>query len=247
MDQTGDRKARRSGDEEALELADLARFRQAAYRLFSMTLLYPDEERLRTVATVAGELAHEADVLATFSFFIEWRVLLDILQGLATLEPATVQEQYVRVFMANPDYAPCLPYESVYVEVGGSPGWTAVEVERAYAAGLALASSLREAPDHAAVELEFLAFLCKREASAWDARDLAEGMEALKRQATFLEEHLSRWFPVFARRIAEQHSSELYAAVTRAAQAFMTHDRDLVKVLVQGFGPPGAALPQGKG
>jgi nitrate reductase assembly molybdenum cofactor insertion protein NarJ len=193
MDRTEDRKAKGSYGQETLELADLARFRQAAYRLFSTMLLYPEEERLRTVTAVVGELADQADFLAAFSFFIQWRDLLDVLQGLTALEPATVQEQYVHIFMANPHYAPCLPYESVYAEAEGPSGWTAVELERVYAAaGLALASSLREAPDHAAVELEFMSFLCKQEACAWEARQLEKGIDARGLVAALADRYESR-------------------------------------------------------
>ncbi|MFQ5657386.1 MAG: molecular chaperone [Candidatus Methylomirabilales bacterium] len=234
MDET--RQGNAKEGQEHLEVADLARFRQAAYRLFSMMLLYPGEERLGTVATVAGELAAEADFLATFSFFIQWKELLDVLQGLGGLKPATVQERYVQIFLVNPDYAPCLPYESAYAEARDAPAWTAVELEREYAAaGLALAPSLREAPDHAAVELEFMSFLCSQEASAWEARHLDKGIDALKRQSAFLEQHLSQWFPTLARRVSEKDDSQIYATVTRAAEAFISHDRGLVEALVGRF------------
>ncbi len=236
MDQAGYQKVTDDDDQETLDVGDLARFRQAAYRLFSTMLLYPDGERLKTVTTVAGELGDQTDFLATSSFFIQWRELLDVLQGLSGVNTAAIQEEYVQIFMVNPDYAPCLPYESAYAEEGSNPGWTAVELEREYAAaGLALASSLREAPDHAAVELEFMAFLCNQEASAWEARHLDEGIDALKRQSAFLEGHLGRWFPVFARRVAEKDSSKIYATVTRAAEAFISHDRGLVEALVDRF------------
>jgi len=236
MDRTGRRKAKDSHGQGALELADLARFRQAAYRFFSTTLLYPDAERLRTVTTVAGELGNQTDFLATFSFFIQWRDLLERLRGLAGVRPASVEEQYVYVFIANPDYAPCLPYESAYVDSAAAPGWTAVEVERKYAAaGLSLAPSLHEVPDHAAVELEFMAFLCDQESSAWKAQRLKEGIKALKQQATFLEQHLGRWFPAFARRVAAKDNGEIYAPLARTAEAFISHDRGLVEALVDGF------------
>ncbi|MFQ5946953.1 MAG: molecular chaperone, partial [Anaerolineae bacterium] len=236
MDRTGRRKAKDSHGQGALELADLARFRQAAYRIFSTTLLYPDEERLRTVTTVAGELGDQTDSLATFSFFIQWRGLLDVLQDLAGVQPASIEEQYVYVFIANPDYAPCLPCESAHVGSAAAPGWTAVELEREYAAaGLSLVPSLKEPPDHAAVELEFMSFLCNREASAWEAKRPREAVETLKCQANFLEQHLGRWFPAFARRVAAKDNGEVYAPLTRTAEAFIGHDRGLVEALVDGF------------
>ncbi len=244
MDQTGYQRVTDDDDQETLDIADLARFRQAAYRLFSTMLLYPDEERMKTVTTVAGELRDQTDFLATFSFFIQWRELLDVLQGLSGVNTAAIQEECVQIFMVNPDYAPCLPYESAYAEEGSNPGWTAVELEREYAAaGLALGSSLREAPDHAAVELDYMSFLCKEEACAWEARHLAKGIEALERQASFLEQHLSRWFPTFARRIAEKDHSGIYATVTKAAQAFISHDRALVEALIDRFESRAGVLP----
>lgn len=236
MDQARHRKAKETHAQETLNVADLARFRQAAYRVFSAMLLYPDEERLRTVVTVAGELGDQADSLATFSFFIQWRELLDVLQGLAGTKPAAVEEQYVHVFTATPTYDPCFPYESAYAESGGSRGWTAVELEREYAAaGLSLAPSSKEAPDHAAVELEFVAYLCDQEASAWEAQRLNEGIKALKQQAAFLEQHLGRWFPTLAQRVAGKDPKGVYATVTRVAETFIAHDRALVEALVNRF------------
>lgn len=245
MGRSSHRKAKGTHKQGSLHLADLARFRQAAYRLFSTMLLYPDEERLKTVAAVAGELREYADTLAAFSFFLEWRELLDTLRGLADLKPERVQEEYVHVFIANPDYTPCLPYESAYLgSRGATTGWTAVELERKYAAaGLSLSPTLKEAPDHAAVELEFMSLLCDQEACAWEGRRLADGIEALKRQVAFLEQHLSRWFPAFARGITRRDSSEIYAAATRTAEAFISHDRDLLQALVKRFGSRGDSEP----
>ncbi|MFQ5849568.1 MAG: molecular chaperone [Candidatus Binatia bacterium] len=238
MDRRDHRKGRRTSGQEVLDLADLARFRQAAYRIFSTMLFYPGAERLSTAAAIARELRDQGDFLATFSFFIQWRELLDTLRDLDDLRPLRLQEEYVEVFMVNPDYPPCLPYESSYVESGtGVTGWTAVKLEREYrAAGLVLSDTLEEPPDHAAVELEFMSFLCNQEACAWDARRLAESIEVLERQADFLKQHLSRWFPVFARGVAGKNSSEIYAVVTRAAQTFIGHDRDLLEALIERFG-----------
>lgn len=232
MERRGRRKVRH------MDLADLARLRQAAYRLFSTMLLYPDEERLRTVAAVAGELRDQGDLLATFSFFSQWRELLDTLHGLSDLELTRVQEEYIQVFMVKPEGSPCLPYESAYLEPKGATGWIALEREYA-AAGLSLSPSLGEPPDHVAVELEFLYFLCHQEALAWEERRLHDAVETLKWQASFLEQHLGRWFPAFARQVGGTDNSKIYTAVTVAAQTFISHDRDLLKALVERFGCKG--------
>ena len=213
----GHRKTRESTSKKDLDLADLARFRQAAYRLFSTVLLYPDEERLRIVTGVADELIEQDEFPATFPFFIQWREFLDKFRSLADLDAAKVEEEYVSLFLASSDYSPCLPYESAYVESGSASGWAAVKLDRVYAAaGLSISSSFSEAPDHVAVELEFMSFLCDQEARAWEGRCLTEGINAIKRQDEFLDQHLTRWFPAFARGVIRQNGSEIYTAVARA-------------------------------
>jgi anaerobic sulfite reductase subunit A len=206
------------------------------YHLFSTVFLYPDRGRLTTVSIVAGELWEQDGSLATFPFFIQWREFLDKFRSLADLDAAKVEEEYVNLFLASSDYSPCFPYESAYIESGSASGWIAAELEQEYAAAaLSISSSFGESPDHVAVELEFLSFLCDQEAKAWEGRRLTEGTDALKRQAKFLDKHLSRWFPAFARRVIGKNGSEIYTAVTRAIQAFVAHDSDLVKALGERF------------
>jgi hypothetical protein len=47
--------------EKGMSLARLARFREATYRLLSQAFLYPDDERLGTVAAAARELQQAAE------------------------------------------------------------------------------------------------------------------------------------------------------------------------------------------
>jgi TorA maturation chaperone TorD len=214
----------------------LARFRQIAYRLFGSLFLYPDEARLATLMEVARELLSQSEPLAAFPFFGRWRRLLATLttadgRSLTTIVP----QKYVRLFRANSDGALCLPYESFYLDPQRkAAGWIAAQLEREYAAaGLALSPFLRELPDHVAVELEFMAFLCGREAEAWEEEALEKGLRVLERQRTFLGEHLGRWFPAFTRQVAVADQGGLYAVAAEAAAAFVHHDRDLVALLLE--------------
>ena len=114
----------------------------------------------------------------------------------------------------------------------GASGWTAVQLDRDYAAaGFSISSSLIEVPDHVAVELEFMSLLCDQEASAWERKRPNNAVDALKRQVAFLEGHLNRWFPALARAVTRRRSSEIYAAVTRAVQSLVARDNDLLKAL----------------
>jgi len=206
-----------------------------AYRLFSSALLYPEEGRLKTIAAVAGELHEQSHAMVKFIFFPQWQRFLTSLAELPSHH--ALEEEYVRVFMHSPERAPCLPYESVYADPGGqAAGWVVALLEREYAAaGLALSPSLKDLPDHVAVELEFMAFLCSQEADAWNRAVVKEAVQTLERQAAFLSKHLARWFPEWARRVATANGEGIYSVVAETTRAFISHDQDLISILLERF------------
>lgn len=220
-----------------MPLAHLARLREATYRLFSQTFLYPDGERRAAVGAAAGELWEQRAALARFAFFKQWNEALRFLKNLDQRDLSDVQTAYVSLFAANPAGIPCPPYESVYREPAGRPtGWLLAEVESEYAAaGFALSPALGELPDHVSVEMEFMALLGGREAQAWEERNPTRAVRALRKQKAFLDRHLALWFPEFVRHVAAVDGGGVYAAVGQAAQAFVGHDRDLLETLIETF------------
>ena len=87
-----------------------------------------------------------------------------------------------------------------------------------------------EPADHVTVELEFMAFLCGKEAATWDVDEREAGL-ILVREARFLEAHLARWLPAFADRLASAPDPGIYRALGEAAHSFVQHDRDLIELL----------------
>jgi len=170
-----------------------------------------------------------------FSFFPQWQRFLGSLSSLPSRPILELEEEYVRVFMHNPDYPPCFPYESIYVDHGEQGvGWLIALVEREYAtAGLALSPSFKDLPDHIAVELEFMAFLCAKEAEAWGGGSHEEGVRLLERQASFLGRHLALWVPRWARGVAVVGRGGIYPVVAEAVEAFISHDQELVGLLLE--------------
>ena len=89
-----------------------------------------------------------------------------------------------------------------------------------------------ERPDHIACELEFLALLALKEATALatghgDRADLCR--EAAGR---FVSEHLGRWLPAFAGRITGRARGSGYAALATVAATLVDgHARDTVSTL----------------
>ena len=227
----------RTVSEKLCPLESLTRLRQAAYRLFSQSLVYPDTERVETIGIVAGELARQSEPWAGFAFFREWDLFLDALAGLGPQQAAALQGEYTSSFQVNRPSVPCPIYESVYV--AAEPSATALllaQLEADYArAGLVTSQSPRQAPDHAAVELEFMSFLCAREAEFWEAEDIRQARQFLKTERRFLRAHLNRWFPQFACGVNALNPDGVFASATRAAGAFIVHDGDLIDGLLLRF------------
>lgn len=215
--------------------ARLARLRQLAYILLSLLICYPDERRRRAIAMTTAILRESSIEMLRFAFFPQWQRLLDAIADMDCCPPLGLEEEHIRIFMHNAERAPCLPYESVYVDPEGwTAGWVVAQVEEEYAAaGLSLSPSAKERPDHGAVELQFMGFLCEQEACAWDAGDRQEAARALRRQAGFLDRHLLRWFPEWAGQVIVLSDGGTYSLVGEAAHSFVSHDRDLISILLE--------------
>jgi len=229
-----------------MHLEELARLRQTTYVIFSQMLVYPGEERLSAVAAVAAKLQEDdGRGTAGFAFFGQWQLLLRSLAEISSRPVAEFEEEFVRVFMHSRDVPPCLPYESAYAAPEGeAAAWMMAVLEKEYAvSGLALSPTLKDLPDHVAVELEFMAFLCGAEADAWSREAVREGVESLERQATFLDRHLIRWLPEWARHVAVADGEGIYSVVADTAQAFARHDRDLTRLLLDRLGEAAKAAP----
>lgn len=220
-----------------MSLATVARLRQGAYRLFSQSLLYPDQERTATLCRVARELMTHDQGWSSFSFFPQWAAFLRALERLGNSPPEVIQGESLSLFVVGQEPVPCPPYEAAYQ--GGDPaavGWLLAQLEREYAqAGVQPSPTLNEPPDHVAVELEFMSFLCGKEAEAWESRNLEEARSTLRRERAFLDAHLGRWFPGFARRVASEDGGGWFVAQVTAAATFLVHEEDLVGVILHSY------------
>jgi TorA maturation chaperone TorD len=218
-----------------LPLSELARLRQAAYRLFGCVLLYPDEEWLATLPGVGDGLLAESRALSRFPFWASGSRFLAALRRLDPGERPTLQATYAATFVTSADDGPCHLYESAYHPPDATP-WVLAELDREYAeGGFSVAPSFHEPPDHAAVELEFMSLLCGEEAAAWERKDLAGALVSLERQAGFLDRHLVRWFPELARRAGERERDAFYGLATDAASAVIAHDLEIANALVRHY------------
>ena len=205
----------------------LLRLRQGIYRLFGALFLYPDETRLANLHAAAEQLLQTGDSWASVPFSEHLGRLLALLASLDTESETEIEGEYVRLFLAKPA-AP--PYESYYVDPEGQArAWIVNQLEREYAdAGLAISPSLMDLPDHIAVELEFMSFLCGEEAEVRETGLTGCSDQIRQRQSAFLGHHLGRWFPQFSRRVIETSPEGFYGTLVQTTFAFLRHELDLL-------------------
>ncbi len=207
-------------------------------RLFS----WPDDETARAVSS--GQLL-DTILSAASSLPADAKRVVEAAQGLALAaresigsgEGGSLQEAYVRVFghALSPDHP---PYETQY---GDDPTFRQPQrlanVRGFYRAfGVEVPPEACERADHFGVEMEFLAVLTAREATAALAGDEEAAQVCTHALERFLGEHLGPVLPTF-RRLLEKHvGAGFYVALARLAEAICTWDcaRRNVAVLAQG-------------
>lgn len=143
-------------------------------------------------------------------------------------------DEYNRLFLVKPKVP---PYETTYLKSPGqSEGVVAANVSGVYGrAGLIVSPEMNELPDHIAVQLEFMSFLCEKELLALQAEDHNEITTAQQEQRDFMNEHLARWFPKFAKKALEEADHELpYRQVVETAFAFLRNDLEILETRLEG-------------
>lgn len=135
------------------------------------------------------------------------------------------------------------PYESSYVLKPGTDRSTHLaEIGGLYAAfGLSVSAARPEMPDHLGAECELLAVLLAKEAYA-----LAQGWSSrakLTRRARrkLVVEHLQRWLPAFAERLAKHHRRRLYPALAELLLQLLAVEERLLHAP-----RPPAQVPEGR-
>jgi putative dimethyl sulfoxide reductase chaperone len=129
---------------------------------------------------------------------------------------------YARLF-AGPFGVLAPPYGSVYLDgerrvMGGST----IHVRDTYRqAGLGMSEGCSEAPDHIAVELEFMHFLAFKEAVAAARGDREGSLQYAQEQEEFLEGHLGAWVSDFADMVKAHAETDFYRGLADCTRIFV--------------------------
>lgn len=165
--------------------------RAAAYTLFAHSFGYPDANgaaELRLAANDVLELGADVPLIRLAALARE--------MDQSSLEPTYVS---VMTLSSSPDFP---SFETAYY---GSDALQQTQRMADIAGFYRLfgvdATSGGFRPDELPVELEFMAFLCRKEAYALQHLGAPRVNQGRKAQRLFLTEHLGTWAPVFARKL----------------------------------------------
>lgn len=140
----------------------------------------------------------------------------------------------------------CPPYEGEYGQAHiFQQTQTLADIAGFYRAfGLELAADVHERMDHISVELEFMHFLCRKEAYALERGHPPERIAQVRAaQAKFLSEHLGAWVPQFAGRLCARDESGLYGRLGELLEAYVRGELRRIGVEPEAIAQAGVAAP----
>lgn len=193
------------------ELLAREEYRKDSYKLLSECFYSPDEglvETLRQLDKSRGGLYSE---------------IAKAIPG--TIDIELLKIDYSKLFL-GPYQLLAPPYGSVYLEDARRVmGNSTIDAKNRYEAeGLEI--GLKEAPDHIAIELEFMYFLIFKEIEAARNSDNAQALNFITKQEAFLKTHLGMWVSEFGDRVEEKAETAFYKVLGRITRAFVCEDRD---------------------
>ncbi len=207
-----------------MNMEDLAAYesmRTQAYRLFAECYRLPETELDKTVGRLRRELEGMGSASCTPAEKMYQACGADRLE--------TLKVDYARLFV-GPYGLPAAPYGSVYLEEGRKiMGDSTIDARRMYMeAGVDIAAACKDAPDHIAVELEFLHLLSFREVEAMRRGDMNDAALMIGEQAAFLARHLGLWVEPFARSVEKAAETAFYRSLGEATRIFVLEDQDRI-------------------
>lgn len=177
-----------------MSIENYQELRADAYRLLALCYYEPVEETRDIVAKLKEVLVY---------LYPETVSLLEEMEGALQQRQEEILLDYARLFIGPFDVL-AAPYGSIYLENGRQlMGDSTLAACRLYnRAGLVISDKLKDAPDHIAVELEFMYYLI------FQGLFSNEEKYAIYQQE-FLKEHLGAWIDDFTN-VVQTHASTIF-------------------------------------
>jgi TorA maturation chaperone TorD len=181
--------------------------RTNSYRLLADCYYPPDGKLIRKIA----DAACANPVFAELTCYIP-----------PVIEFGALKVDHARLFV-GPYRLLAPPYGSVYLEDSRIMGDSTLDV-RDYYESEDLNTVIKEAPDHIAVELEFVYYLMTKQIQAIGDEDLQMLQSCQRKQSSFLQTHLGRWLPGFVEKVLENAQTEFYRTLVNLTDKFVGWD-----------------------
>ncbi|PJB67581.1 MAG: hypothetical protein CO094_03610 [Anaerolineae bacterium CG_4_9_14_3_um_filter_57_17] len=185
-----------------MNLTKQTHFLDALYSGLAETLASPGTLGLPAWMSLAGKewpFFNEVTRLAAMIGTKAWTRAAVALSEVSSSALTTRQAEYEQLFVGA-THPPIWLYESHYVD-GRMLGPTTFALSKLYTA-CGLEADGAELPDHAALELSFLAYLARQESAAMDAVQIREWGETRK---LFIKSHAGVWLPEVGKTLARSN------------------------------------------
>ncbi len=136
----------------------------------------------------------------------------------------TLKVDFTRLFV-GPFKLLAPPYGSVYLENNMIMGESTIDV-RGFYENEDLGIVIKDAPDHIAMELEFMYYLVAKQTQATNEENLKDIRHYQQKQKSFLSIHLAKWLPGFAEKVQKNAQTEFYKKLARLTEIFVQKDLD---------------------
>jgi len=207
---------------------EITPFRESVYRLFSGCLLHAPSTELCPLFE-DREWRESARILLG----AESEELCRDLANEADVERLAIE--HAALFVV-PGPQQTFPFETSYRErrvvgeesrPGRMLGYTAVQVQRAYLEwGLPTDLDTDEVPDHAGVELRFMALLAAAERLTRNYADTRYRAAILRAEADFLRSHILEWFPQWLACVHQRARWPFYKSLATMLRRFLEAERN---------------------
>jgi len=192
--------------------------RRDAYKNLSACYLLPDVHLVQVV----NSLAEQLNILGSEAYGDSYRLKKEI-QSTYDLEPLKID--FSSLFV-GPYSLLAPPYGSIYLEgekkIMGTSTMDACSKYREL--GLDISSGFKDAPDHIAVELEFMFFLIFKEIKAIIDGDAHMAMIYISHEKAFLQRHLGSWVDAFTNQVEKNANTEFYKKLASVTRKFVSED-----------------------
>lgn len=216
----------------AVQDEERALARAFVYRFLSSAFRYPDQAACETMDGLRPGAGEALLALASSHGELSEKLFGELNKFLEQCDGETLDQDYVKIFGHAPG-GNCPAYEGEYGQ-GKEPLQQPHELSdlsafyRAF--GLTSGGEAHERVDFIAVELEFLSFLCQKQAYGIEHSDNRLAELSFEGQQKFMKNHLGRWVPSFARRLSEYGEGGFYGILAQFTLDFVLVEAKLLGV-----------------